>query len=224
MVNIFGPLLSQKDRRLALIRNLGSTLSRRGWDSILQAGDYCQNHVRLQTPNLLGVLAEFNAYADPVEKKSVFFLALMHNCGLWNYVDNAELPAPVDYHEVRGHLRIGTVALHGDLREKVMAGVAVSDNEDVAIRMAVREAIQVIADNVGRSPNALHYLFWNLFRTYCTRKTPQCGGASFGKLPADYARAVKSVGGDRCCPFASLCDSVNSELAIDEHKIETEYY
>ncbi len=223
LVELFSPLLSDPAGRAALVRDLGEGLARRGWNSILDAGPECRFFVRAHAPNLLEVLAEFKAYSDPVEKKSVFFLALMKNCGLWRYPDDAMLPAPVDYHEVRGHLRIGTVQLAAELLHKVAAGAPVTQAEDVEIRLAVRGAIQRIASASEISTNALHYLFWNLFRTYCVRGTPQCGGSEFAKLPPAYASVVEN-GGGRECPLASVCRSAFAPHAIDEHSVATEYY
>lgn len=222
-VQLFGPLLADPTGRAALVRDLGDGLARRDWDSILQAGPECNYFVRDHAPNLLDLLSEFKAYADPVGKKSVFFLALMRNCGLWRYADAARLPAPVDYHEVRGHLRMGTVSLAGDLLRKVEAGVSVTQDEDVEIRLAVRDAIQHIAVTAGISTNSLHYLFWNLFRTYCTRGTPRCHGSEFDKLPPAYAKVVENGGGHQC-PLASVCNSAFASHAIDEHRVLTEYY
>lgn len=220
---VFTDLLCARERRLVLIRDLGERLYRRRWNSILEAGEHCEYYVRDHSPNLLGVLSGFAAYSDPVEKKSVFFLALMRNSGVWRYADEEKLPAPVDYHEVRGHLRIGTVGLRDELRHKVSEGVPTTSEEDIALRMAVREAIQEIAVAVGNSPNALHYLFWNLFRTYCIRTTPLCDGSEFAKLPNAYAKSVES-NGSRECPFSSVCDSAFSARAIDEHKVVTDFY
>jgi len=223
LADLFGPLLSDKAGRAALVRDLGDMLASHGWDSILHAGPACGFFVRDHDPNLLDLLAEFKAYSDPVEKKSVFFLALMKNSGLWQYADDEKLPAPVDYHEVRGHLRIGTVRLAGDLLHKVQTGIPVTQDEDVEIRLAVRDAIQQIAALSDVSTNALHYFFWNLFRTYCTRGTPKCSGSEFKKLPPAYATVVENGHGQQC-PLAPVCSSAFALHAIDEHSVVTEYY
>ncbi len=108
---LFSPSISQPQRRAELVVDLGRVLTSKGWDSILSASLFCDHYISNHRPNLLELLSDFDAYSDPVQKKSVFFLALMQNCGLWRYADPESLPAPVDYHEVRGHLRIGTVRL-----------------------------------------------------------------------------------------------------------------
>lgn len=51
----------------------------------------------------------------------------MQNAGLWVFADRDKLGAPVDYHEVRGHLRIGTVQIHDEeLRTRLVEGRDVS--------------------------------------------------------------------------------------------------
>ena len=98
--------MSDPDRRTALVQDLGRVMIQSGWGWIEEAYRLCEGRVASGEPNLFGLLARFAAYRDPVRKKSSFFLALMRNTGLWSYVDDAELGPPVDYHEVRGHLRV----------------------------------------------------------------------------------------------------------------------
>lgn len=226
MESIFGEFLSSPHRRAKLVCDLGQRLCDLGWDSILVATDYCDHSIRAHNPNLLEVLSEFDAYSDPVEKKSVFFLALMRNCGLWSYIDEALLPAPVDYHEVRGHLRIGTAKIDDqELLRKICRGTPVGKEDDIALRMVVREAIQLISEYVGNSPNALHYFFWNLFRTYCVRNTPKCDGSNSSRLPLEYLLRIERVNnGSSHCPFRSFCESADHTTAVNEHLVETEFY
>lgn len=224
ITSLFSPFISQPQRRAELVMDLGRGLDDRGWDSILSASLFCDHYISNHQPNLLDLLAEFEAYSDPVQKKSVFFLALMQNGGLWQYIDAESLPAPVDYHEVRGHLRIGTVRLADpELLRRITSHEPISCEEDIALRMVVRDAIQLVSELVKRSPNSLHYLFWNLFRTYCVRQRPHCDGKTFDRLPIDYAHAVQIAGG-HACPFREFCMSADSEQAIDEHCVVTEYY
>lgn len=222
--NLFGSNLTEPERRAALIRDLGFVLNNRSWPTIFQAETHCHHRIAdSHGEGLLSLLTEFEAFTDPVQKKSVFFLALMANAGLWTYADPEMLPAPVDYHEVRGHMRIGTVILEPALLAQIKTVGRVTVDEDVAIRAAVRDAIAKIASDVGDSPNTLHYFFWNLFRTYCVRSMPDCQGADVGKFPDVYARAVQSIAG-RACPMNSVCASANMRPAIDDPAVTTEFY
>jgi hypothetical protein len=173
------------------------------------------------------LLSFFRAYDDPVHKKTFFFLALMRNSGLWVYTDGKKLGAPVDYHEVRGHLRIGTVQINDEeLRAKLLSGRQVSAEEDVLIRDAVYKAIMFISDCSGlHNPSQLHYLFWNVFRSCCTRDSPHCTSCpSSCSLPERYVPLASFPEGKRRCPFSTVCQSVGKEPKLIEHNFETDYY
>src|SRR6266849_6933277 len=159
-----GERLTNPAGRAALVRDLGQKMLCHSWNSAEQLYADSRGRIADGTPNLLDLLSEFLAYNDPVRKKSYFFLALMRNAGLWTYSDPENLGAPVDYHEVRGHLRIGTVQVcDPDLRSKLLAGEDVTPKEDVSIRNAVHQAIMLISEYSGlRNPSQLHYMFWNV--------------------------------------------------------------
>jgi hypothetical protein len=221
-----GERLSNPELRSELLRDLGHRMMGHGWrwaDDIYQLSD---GRIGTGEPNLLQLLAEFRAYSDPVRKKSLFYLALMRNAGLWQYVDEEQLGTPVDYHEVRGHLRLGTVRIIDEsLQQKVLRLHPVSGIEDVAIRQAVYDAIMLISERSGlRHPSQLHYLFWNVFRSICTRESPQCFQLSpTCSLPARYMHLTELQGGRRC-PFSEVCESAGHTHPICEHVFETDYY
>lgn len=74
----------------------------------------------------------------------------MRNSGIRVYADGDKLGAPVDYYEVRGHLRIGTVQIHDEeLRAKLLSGREVSAQEDILTRDAVHKALMFISDRSG---------------------------------------------------------------------------
>ena len=100
----------------------------------------------------------------------------MRNNHHWKYRDSESRGPPVDYHEVRGHLRLGTVQITDPtLLQKVREGQIVTLDEDVVLRRAVYDAILTISDSSGvHNASQLHYLFWNLFRGVCLRQTPEC--------------------------------------------------
>jgi hypothetical protein len=224
---VLGDRLVDPEGRAALVMNLGQVMQRNGWNRVQEVYELCGGRVSTGHPNLVGVLGEFRAYDDPVMKKSFFFLALMRNAGLWKYVDDDKLGPPVDYHEVRGHLRIGTVrVLDPDLREKLVNRIPVSASEDIAIRGAVLDAIMLLSDMTGlRSPSQLHYLFWNVFRSCCTRENPHCHACPPGcSLPDRYVPLAMHADSERRCPFAQVCESANSPHRYYEHVFSTDYY
>ena len=219
-----GDRLTDPAGRADLLRDLGITMMSRGWSTAAQVYEYCDGRIAAGHPNLLEALSSFEAYQDPVRKKSYYFLALMRNSGVWRYSDDEALGPPVDYHEVRGHLRLGTVRVVDPLLlEKIRAGREVTADEDVAIRQAVLDAIVRISERSGvRNVIRLHYFFWNLFRGVCTRDLPQCLGIKLASLPARYESLLLATSGG--CPFASLCPNAGLHHPVCEHEVQTEYY
>ena len=146
----------------------------------------------------------------------------MRNLQLWNIRDPENLGPPVDYHEVRGHLRCGTVLITDDtLAGKIQRSEAVSAEEDVAIRQAVAEAIVRIGRSTGPTPSRLHYLFWNIFRA-CCRESTHCESCPTAcRLPERYAALTA---GNRRCLFSAVCASSGMPAKPIEHFAQTDFY
>lgn len=224
---ILGCRLTDPDGRASLIRDLGQNMLRRSWAWADQLYDASKGYVAGGITNLLSLLAQFHAYRDPVKKKSFFFLALMQNTGLWTYADPEQLGAPIDYHEVRGHLRIGTVEVFdADLRTRLIEGREVTAEEDINLRQAVYKAVMLLSEWSGlRNPSQLHYLFWNVFRSCCTRETPHCNACPAAcSLPARYVPLALFPGGGRRCPFSEVCKSAGREPKLLDYAMDTDYY
>lgn len=223
----FGERLSDPARRAELLCDLGQKMIARSWSTADQIHSHCGGRIAAGKPNLLQELSTFVSYSDPVRKKSVFFLALMRNSGTWVYQDEQALGPPVDYHEVRGHLRVGTIRVTDPgLLEKLGAGIPVTAEEDIAIRHSAYDAIMYISQRSGlNNPSQLHYLFWNVFRSICTRELPQCFGLRADcTLPGRYMHLTSDANGNRRCPFSVVCSSAGETLPITEHVFETDYY
>lgn len=222
-----GDRLTDLEGRADLIRNLGREMVRHKWNNLEELFRLSGGRIASGTPNLLELLSNFRAYSDPVHKKSYFLLGLMRNSGYWTYVDPELLGAPVDYHEVRGHLRVGTVSVNDqELRRKLLSSIPVTGDEDIEIRRAVHDAIMLISDLSGlRNPSQLHYLFWNVFRSCCTRESPHCLVCPADcALPERYVPLAIHADGKRRCPFSDECNSAGRDPKYLEHVFETEYY
>lgn len=219
-----GDRISEPERRVALVNNLGQVMLNRGWKSLDDLYQLCEGRAATGKPNLFELLSHFSAYRDPVRKKSSFLLSLMRNSGLWVFPDEDQIGPPVDYHEVRGHLRLGTVIVTDpELSRKLFESEMVSSEEDVLIRGAVYDAIMYLSEITElRNPSQLHYLFWNVFRSHCLREEPLCYHSA-SLLPERYQH-LTVFGNDHCCPFVEVCNSANSSQRYYEHVFETDYY
>jgi hypothetical protein len=221
-----GNTLTAVEQRAHLLNDLGEGMRRGEWASLSDLYELSSKRIATDVPNLTSLLGSFRAYNDPVRKKSFFLLGLMRNSVGWTYADEEELGAPVDYHEMRGHLRLGTVVIHTvELRDKLLNRTPVDETEDVALRAGVAEAIRTIADLAGmRDRMRFHYLFWNLFRSICLREQPYCRTpAPDNALPERYAHLV---GGDNggTCPFRAVCPSADLSVRYLEHSFDTDWY
>jgi hypothetical protein len=216
-----GATLADPDGRCRLIRDIGATFEREAWESAQSIYELSQGFVVRDNRSLLAQLKKMRAYNDPVNKKSFFFLGLMKNTGKWTFADEENVGAPVDYHEVRGHLRIGTVCVDASLANKIKAKRIVDEVEDIEIRGAVHQAISLIARKLSVPPMRLHYLFWNLFRNVCLREKPLCRSCHIEcALPDRYQQLIQ--GGH--CPFASRCESADLADRLIEHEFVTDWY
>jgi hypothetical protein len=223
----FGDRLSDCVGRALLINDLGRIMIEHSWKSASQIYDSARGRIAGGHPDLISLLSQFRAYRDPVRKKIYFYLALMQNTGVWVYVDADQLGAPVDYHEVRGHLRIGTVEIRDVvLHAKLLQGGEVTAEEDINIRQSVHEALMFLSKQSGkRNPSQLHYLFWNVFRSCCTRENPHCNSCPANcSLPARYVPLAMFPDGSRRCPFSELCRSAGREPKLLEHNVVTDFY
>ncbi len=202
-----GDTMSQIEIRASLLVDLGKFLERRGWTSIhsayLTSGGYI---LRSDGSGLGQILAEAQAYKDPVQKKLFYLLAIMRNQGFWEYTDSMYLSSPVNYHEQRGHLRIGTVKiLDATLENKIRTRENISDQEDIEIRFAVRRVIEFIAQLLEVTPSMMHYYFWNHIRNCCSRDNPHCLGCGTDcKLPHRYRLSSSQCIFSQCCRSSGI--------------------
>jgi hypothetical protein len=170
-------------------------------------------------------LKSLRAYRDPVMKKTLFFTSLaVKECG-WKLVDPNDLRSPVDYHELRGHLRIGTVVANdATLRHKVERGLVLTEEEDTHLRQKVQEVNDRAAAEAGITSSMMHYLCWNIFRnccprpsekTHCSECGPQC------KLPQQYKEMSGYKGR---CVFASACTSASKPNKVIDPPYAGDFY
>lgn len=212
--------------RALLLNDLGARMIKLKFNSVQELYERSKGFlIRKNGKGLLQQLSKFKAYSDPVKKKSLFFLSLMKNHSLWIFKDEFNLGPPVDYHEIRGHFRYGSVIIKDRmLLEKILKNYELTQEEDIEIRKAVYEAIMYISRESKISPNNLHYFFWNLFRNCCERKNPHCKNCPAScSLPERYVKLKLQLNIQKCL-IANQCMSVNLNNKLIEPKVYTDYY
>jgi len=219
--------LADIDARTELIRDLGGRMLDAGYASLEElCGDMgwrCRGE-----RSIIAFLKTTQAYSDPNEKKARLLIGLLRDAHGWQFKDAHELGAPVDYHEIRGHLRVGTVIIADrDLNARIGTGNVTSD-EDNLVRAAIGDAISAIAaDLPNHDPLQVHYILWNFFRAICRREVPACrpgGTISMDELDQAYMESFAEPNIDNPCGFSSFCQSFRTGLFPIEYQYAGSYY
>lgn len=208
--DVEGDTLSQVETRTQLLVELGMFLQEHGWHSVQRAYEISGGYImRADGRGLAQTLSRARAYQDPVQKKFFYLLAIMRNQGFWTYHDDFRLSSPVNYHEQRIHLRLGTVKiLDRRLAERIKKREEITEQQDIDIRETVRKAIELIALLLDVSPSRMHYYFWNHSRNCCSRDAPHCFSCGDRcTLPERYRTQD-----DHRCIFAGVCESVGKDV------------
>jgi hypothetical protein len=214
--------------RVQLINDLGDQMTRAGYATFEQLYDAKKRRCSGETSIISFLKERTRAYSDPVEKKVRLLIGLLRDAHGWEFSNVDELGAPVDYHEIRGHLRIGTVIINDRILEAKIKSDCVSDGEDRLIREGVSNAIDTIARHAtGVDSLKIHYVLWNYFRTICRREEPNCSarkGPALDQLDPAYAEAFSKSAGSSGCAFSSVCESFKEQTFEAEYRYGGTYY
>jgi hypothetical protein len=213
--------------RVELIHDLGYRMTHAGYSSFEELY-HAVNGRCCGARSITGFLKYTQAYSDPVEKKARLLIGLLRDAHGWGFDDAHELGAPVDYHEIRGHLRIGTVVINDSALKERLKSDRVSDGEDQVIRAAVSTAIDSIAQYIeGGDPLKVHYMLWKYFRAICRRYEPNCcvrGALALHELDPAYIESFEASTRSSGCAFSSCCDSFKAKNFPTEYDYNGTYY
>ncbi len=183
-----------------------------------------------QTPQVLAgqnglyaMLEVFEAYCDPLRKKSSFLLKLLEEAKLIQIEDPDNYVPIMDYHMQRVLLRIGCVEItQATLAEKLRKRIPVSS--DLAIRKQCIEAFSIIAHHSGINKVKLNDIFWSLGRS-CCHEHLLCRVGYCEKNPCTLTRFV-DLPIHNHCPFDRICKGAESGYyrSLWQPLVETHYY
>jgi len=177
---------------------------------------------------IMARLAEFQAYSDPVEKKSFLFIMFAQRSGAWQIADLDNLKVAIDYHIMRIALRSGMVLLQDtDLQQRIKAKQPVTAEQDNQIREAVREACDVLVRNSRHSVFEVDNILWMMGRNCCFYDyDPICGShVCWRQAQCTFVRSI-----DYACPSLCLFDGVCLGSRDEEYRsywettLYTEFY
>ncbi len=216
----FGRTLNRINERTYLINDIGSKLIKSGFYNITDAFYSCNNTIS-GTSGFLKYLSRFIAYSDPVKKKSYFFLSLAKSeCG-WKYKDSRLLLSPVDYHELRGHLRLGVLYASKKIESKIKKKIPLSIHEDNQLRQHIQEVNNRLSKLLKVSNATIHYFLWNYFRACCPRDNTNCNNPGLTKMPNPYGKLFSQ---NTACLFYNICNSAKENNKLIEPPYFGHYY
>jgi hypothetical protein len=139
--------IADPDRRAALWQNLGRGLRRSYSGSAVELLETAGGRLGGST-GLIARLSLFEAYADPLAKKSFLFAKICERRGWFEVADPESWQICADNVLMRLALRAGLV----------------SEGSRHKVRAATREAFRAVADAAGIAPPVLDDLLWELGR------------------------------------------------------------
>lgn len=181
---------------------------------------------------LLNLLSQFEAYRDPLRKKTYLLLMILWASKIWRFRDLEALKFPVDNHLMRVALRAGMVRVEDEgLQGRLRAPGEVSQEEERSLREAVQRAGDLLCDASGRTVFELDTILWHIGRSCCFSAHPPICGPRAAVHPC-FKRETCSLIRDtdyRCpdaCPLDGTClGSLDEAYAtFKEPQVETHYY
>lgn len=147
-------------------------------------------------------LKKFEAYSDPLQKKSTVFLKFLLDANIYQLKDPENIIPIMDYHMQRVLLRSGCIeVLDPLLRNALMNKEKLEDDRE--IREAAVEAIKIISKSTGDEITGVHDFFWPIGRSCCKEKT-KCTDGSCNKDPCSFEKFV-NISEHKDCILAGIC-------------------
>ncbi len=218
--------LDRVEERVRQLRDCGQHLSAQYDGDVMnlyrQADGYLHG-----APGILKLMSEFQAYSDPIQKKSFLFLMFVSQAGVWEIKDLENLKVAVDYHIMRIALRSGMVRVGSTLERVLKEREEVDAATDIEVRGAVQTACDLLVQHSGHSVFEVDNILWMMGRNCCFYDhEPLCGPNAC--IKEDGCTFIRSIVYD--CPGKCLFDGVcwgsldEGYRQFWETNLYTEYY
>ncbi len=215
--------LDRLDERADLMINAGKIIC-----SVYQksVGNLIQSAGGFLLQNGLGlyeILPCFEAFSDPLQKKTTFLIKLLMEANLLNINDPANFIPIMDYHMQRVLMRLGCIEIIDEaLRQKLTDRQTLP--ADDAVRSRCIEAFRLIAGISGHPVTKMNDFFWSLGRS-CCNQTTLCSNKTCEKNPCTFTQIIE-IENHTHCEFEPVCKGFRD---IDYRNlwqpvIETHYY
>lgn len=186
---------------------------------IRSSGNYLIN----QGNGLYEVLEEFEAFRDPLRKKSTFFIKLAIDSQLLSLKDEDNIIPIMDYHMQRVLLRTGCVEIHdGNLFNSLVKRIPLEN--DSLIRESCVRALSVISKHSGFHILTMNDIFWPLGRS-CCNESCMCVSETCEKQPCSLTKSLV-IKNHMDCIFENCCSGMKDKniRSLWQPEVETHFY
>ena len=172
---------------------------------------------------LYEILEQFEAYKDPLRKKSGLFIKLMKDAGLVKIIDPENYIPVMDYHMQRVLMRMGCVkVVDQDLKNKLKTREPLESDEE--IRSKCIEAINIISDASEYPTFQMNDFFYPLGRSCCMEKI-LCIDRKCNKDPCTFYKVIEMTSHETCMFEGTCKGSEDAEYRkYWQPVVETHYY
>lgn len=186
---------------------------------IARSGNYLLN----KGNGLYELLEEFEAFSDPLRKKSTFFIKLAIDSQLLFLVDEENIIPIMDYHMQRVLLRTGCVEIHDEkLSNSLVRRIPLES--DSLIREACIRALSIISKHSGHHILTMNDIFWPLGRSCCNENC-LCVNENCEKQPCSLTKFLV-LKNHRHCIFENCCSGMKDKniRSLWQPRVDTHFY
>jgi hypothetical protein len=172
---------------------------------------------------LYEILPHFEAFSDPLQKKTTFLIKLLMEANLLKINDPANFIPIMDYHMQRVLMRLGCIEIIDEALRQKLINRQTLPSDDV-VRSRCIEAFRLIADISGHPVTKMNDFFWSLGRS-CCNLTTLCEDKICEKNPCTFTQIIE-IENHTHCEFESVCKGFrNSDYRnLWQPVIETHFY
>jgi hypothetical protein len=220
-VEVEGP-----EERTALLRDCAARLSRNFAGSIMNVISSSEGWlIREDGKGFLQLLKQFDAYKDPLNKKSFLLVKFLERRHFIDVRDPGDLHVPVDNILLRLALRTGMVKLlNGSLDQKIRSGTEVTEEEHRMLRDSTLMAFDRVAGSLTMNATRLDDILWEFGRAHCQVPDAICNSLPSPPFQRCYRMIRSGPVGE--CPFGQGCAGYRKPEVweLKEPKFKTVFY
>jgi len=215
--------LDRLDQRASLMIECSERILDEYGGNLTNLLEKCDGYILKGGSGLYELLPRFEAFSDPLQKKSTFLIKLLMEAGLIKIKDPGNFIPIMDYHMQRVLLRLGCVEITDEnYRKEIISRKVLKTDEP--IRSLCVEAFRLIASDSGHPVTKMNDFFWSLGRS-CCHQTTLCTNHFCEKLPCTFTQIV-DLKNHNHCTFQEICPGSFDKKFRDlwQPVVETHFY